>query len=69
VLPLHLHRLCAFFVLRRCRQVSHWETGRPLRLTSNSGRSLCPQWEERCPLMQASLEQRGDKVVAFTKAY
>lgn len=54
---LQRHFPCTRFVFRSVRQVSHWDTGRPFFLISKRGRSLCRQEDERCPLMQDSLQR------------
>ena len=55
LISLHKHFEWTLLVFLSSRHLSHWETGRPLRLTSNSGRSVWLQEEVRCPLMQDSL--------------
>ena len=52
---LHKHFEWTRRVFLSSRHFSHWDTGRPLRLISKSGRSLCWQEDVRCPLIQDSL--------------
>ena len=52
---LHKHLEWTRRVFLSSRHFSHWDTGRPLRLISKSGRSVWLQDEVRCPLMQDSL--------------
>ena len=52
---LHKHFECTRRVFLSSRHFSHWDTGRPLRLISKSGRSVWLQEEVRCPLIQDSL--------------
>jgi hypothetical protein len=55
----HMHLTWTCLVLRSSRQCSHWVIGRPFFLTSNRGRSLCLHADERCPLMQDSLQRNS----------
>lgn len=54
-----VHFECMRFVFRSSRHFSHCDTGRPFFLISKSGRSVCWQFDERWPFMQASLQCRG----------
>ena len=60
---LHKHFECTLLVFLSSRHLSHWDTGRPLRLISKSGRSVWLQDEVRCPLMQDSLSKVSLSVV------
>jgi hypothetical protein len=55
IVPLHRHLPCTRFFSRSSLHFSHCATGRPLRATSNRGRSLCRHALERWPLMHAWL--------------
>ena len=49
---LHKHFEWTRRVFLSSRHFSHWDTGRPLRLISKSGRLVWRQEEVRCPLIQ-----------------
>jgi len=55
LISLHKHLEWTRRVFLSSRHLSHWDTGRPLRLISKSGRPVWLQEEVRCPLMQDSL--------------